>query len=119
MQRGCTEVRDMDSMQSPQSSPRSKSWLLLLVVVATLAVLVLVLAGRRWLGSGDDSPLHAPHSADVRPDDPRLTFQTPYRNVRPEVKYVGDTACAGCHPSQAKTYRQHPMGRSLAPLAEA
>src|SRR5262249_3725696 len=50
-------------------------------------------------------------------DDPRLTYVTPYRNVRPEVQYVGDAACAQCHPTQADTYRHHPMGRSLAPVA--
>lgn len=49
--------------------------------------------------------------------DPRLTYATPYRNVRPEVKYVGDAVCAECHDGHAKTFRQHPMGRSLAPVA--
>ena len=46
------------------------------------------------------------------PADPRYTFFTPYRNVRPEVKYVGDAACAGCHAGIDKSYHQHPMGRS-------
>ncbi len=105
----------MGPVQSPHPAPGNKSWLLLLVVVATLALLVLAIAGRRRQRSGDDPP----RKAGVRPDDPRLTFATPYRNVRPEVKYVGDAACAGCHPGQAKTYRNHPMGRSLAPLAAA
>src|SRR5438067_13883708 len=50
--------------------------------------------------------------------DPRHTFATPYRNVHPDVKYVGDAECAACHPSQAETYREHPMGRSFAPVAE-
>src|SRR5262249_8529208 len=53
------------------------------------------------------------------PEDPRLTFATPFLNVRPEVKYVGDEVCAGCHEGHAKTYHQHPMGRSLAPLTAA
>ncbi len=47
-------------------------------------------------------------------EDPRLTFPTPYRNVRPGVAYVGDTACAPCHADIAKTYHEHPMGRSAA-----
>ncbi len=50
-------------------------------------------------------------------DDPRLTVATPFRNVRPEVKYVGDEACGQCHLRQAETYRQHPMGRSLSAVA--
>jgi tetratricopeptide (TPR) repeat protein len=52
-------------------------------------------------------------------DDPRLTFDTPYQNVRPDVKYVGSGQCASCHPDQTASYRQHPMGRSLAPVAKA
>src|SRR5581483_8927674 len=48
-----------------------------------------------------------------------LTFPTPYRNVRPDVSYVGDQACAGCHPGQSASYRNHPMGRSAAPTTEA
>jgi predicted CXXCH cytochrome family protein len=51
--------------------------------------------------------------------DPRLTFNTPFRNVRPEVKYVGDEVCGRCHPKIAESYAQHPMGRSLAPVAQA
>ena len=53
------------------------------------------------------------------PTDPRLTFATPYRNVRPEVGYVGDEACSVCHPRIAATYRHHPMGRSLSAVARA
>jgi tetratricopeptide (TPR) repeat protein len=51
--------------------------------------------------------------------DPRAAQVTPYRNVAPGVKYVGDAACAQCHLGQAETFRQHPMGRSLAPLKTA
>ncbi len=47
------------------------------------------------------------------PEDPRQTFATPYRNVRPEVKYVGGAVCAKCHAAIAESYRRHPMGRSL------
>jgi hypothetical protein len=61
-----------------------------------------------------DPPAPAP-----APEDPRLTYATSYRNVRPEVRYVGQQACAGCHPKQAASYRDHPMGRSLAPIASA
>lgn len=86
-------------------------WLLSGAVVALLAIVVVWW----WLssrpGNGDDS------QAVVV--DPRLTYPTPYRNVRPEVKYVGDQVCAECHLNHVKTYRHHPMGRALAPLAEA
>jgi hypothetical protein len=55
-----------------------------------------------------------PVEPDLPPPDPRLTFDTPYRNVKPGVRYLGDAACAGCHPTIDKTYHQHPMGRSAA-----
>jgi hypothetical protein len=44
--------------------------------------------------------------------DPRLTFPTRYRNVRPEVAYVGDKRCAGCHRRIWQAYRRHSMGQS-------
>src|SRR5207302_4052321 len=50
-------------------------------------------------------------------DDPRSTNETPFPNVRPEVKYVGDDTCARCHTTIAESYHRHPMGRSLAPVA--
>jgi len=53
------------------------------------------------------------------PLDPRLTYPTRYRNVRPEVAYVGAERCAGCHREIAARYRGHPMGQSLAPLDDA
>src|SRR5262249_9073755 len=37
----------------------------------------------------------------------------------PEVAYLGDAACARCHAQIAQSYRQHPMGRSLTPIASA
>src|SRR5437660_309401 len=55
-------------------------------------------------------------NAVVQSADPRLSYPTPYRNVRPDVKYVGDDACGQCHPAVAESYHKHPMGRSLAPM---
>lgn len=49
-------------------------------------------------------------------DDPRLTFPSPYLNVRPGVRYVGDSRCGDCH-SQSATYARHPMARSTASAA--
>jgi len=46
------------------------------------------------------------------PADPRLTFDTPFRNVRPDVQYVGDAACAVCHKELTDSYHRHAMGRS-------
>jgi Flp pilus assembly protein TadD len=38
-----------------------------------------------------------------------------YRNVKPDVAYVGDAKCAECHDAICGTYHQHPMGRSAIP----
>jgi thioredoxin-like negative regulator of GroEL len=43
---------------------------------------------------------------------------SPYRNARPGIGYVGDAACARCHREIARAYREHPMGRSLAPIGD-
>ena len=50
--------------------------------------------------------------------DPRLAYPSPFRNVRPEVAYVAEDRCAECHADIAAKYREHPMGRSLAPVAD-
>ncbi|HLJ98133.1 MAG TPA: tetratricopeptide repeat protein [Gemmataceae bacterium] len=59
------------------------------------------------------------HARDAPAGDPRNTFPTPYRNVRPEVRYVGDKTCALCHAGLAESFHRHPMGRSLAPISDA
>ncbi len=43
--------------------------------------------------------------------------RSPWKNAGPDVAYVGDAACARCHADIAVTFRHHPMGRSLAPIA--
>ncbi len=81
---------------------------------ATLAALaVVVAAGAFWLVRRARRP-------DLPPavEDPRLTYATPFRNVRPDVGYVGDEACARCHRDHAESYRRHPMARSFFPTAE-
>jgi hypothetical protein len=49
--------------------------------------------------------------------DPRLDYAGPFQNIHPGVRYVGDARCAECHQKKAQTYHQHPMGRSLLPIA--
>src|SRR5947209_2940305 len=84
-------------------------------VAAVLAALGLsAYAAWKWWPGASEVPA-APASA--APDDPRLTYPTPFRNVRPGVKYVGDQVCAGCHAGVAETFHHHPMGRSFAPTA--
>jgi Flp pilus assembly protein TadD len=45
-------------------------------------------------------------------NDPRLTYPTIFRNVKPQVAYMGDSNCAQCHQELCTTFHQHPMGRS-------
>jgi tetratricopeptide (TPR) repeat protein len=74
------------------------------LVVVVLLVVAFVKWGRKPEISQEDQ-------------DPRLTYPTPYRNVQPDVKYVGDHVCADCHANQAETFQHHPMGRSLLPVS--
>ncbi len=43
--------------------------------------------------------------------------RSPWKNARLDVQYVGDAACARCHAEIADTFRRHPMGRSMSPIA--
>jgi hypothetical protein len=89
-----------------------RTWLVL-AVGAALALAGLGVAWMWWPDGRSKEPISA-----VAPD-PRLTFPTPFRNVRPGVKYVGDKVCAECHADLSKSLRQHPMGQALAPVATA
>ena len=44
---------------------------------------------------------------------------SPYEKTRLGVKYLGDASCLRCHAEIARTYKNHPMGRSLYPIAPA
>lgn len=89
-----------------------------------IALGVLILAGvaALWYGathlatplpsSNPSSEVADDLNPDPPPPDPRLTFPTVFRNVKPDVAYVGDSRCADCHGDICATYRNHPMGRS-------
>jgi Flp pilus assembly protein TadD len=82
----------------------------LAVVVGLAAVLAAGYGLWRWKGGPADPSRDA---------DPRVVFDTPFLNVKPDVKYVGDERCAACHAEIAGHYRKHPMGRSAATAAKA
>ncbi len=83
-------------------------------MVVVIAIAALLAAGGWYLFQTDSTELLNVIPLDEPTPDPRLTFDTPFRNVRPNVAYVGDAACANCHSDIDKTYHQHPMGRSAA-----
>jgi hypothetical protein len=81
------------------------------LLTAGLALVLGGLALGAWLlWRGGPAPAALP--------DPRLTYLSPYRNVRPEVAYVAEERCAECHADIAAKYRMHPMGRSLGTVAD-
>ncbi len=77
---------------------------------AGVIVLLLVLGSSAAVVTWRTSP-----SISLRQSD----IGSPYKNTRLEVRYVGDAACIRCHAEIAETYRKHPMGRSLSPIATA
>ena len=51
--------------------------------------------------------------------DPRLNYAGPYQNVNPAVQYVPEERCGDCHADKARSFAEHPMGRSLLPISRA
>src|SRR5258706_15334916 len=86
-------------------------WLLAGACVAAVIGAVIIYA------PGSTPP--GPPSRSAPAPDPRLVYTGPYLNIHPDVKYVGDAACADCHFDQHDSFRHHPMGRSMLTLAEA
>ena len=86
-------------------------------VVLGAGIVALALAG--WWFFLRPEPPAPPPAENGPPSDPRLTFETPFRNVRPEVRYVGDRACADCHADLVESFHHHPMGRSAALILKA
>jgi tetratricopeptide (TPR) repeat protein len=103
--------------ESPPRPFRGGAWLVALGALGVLAVTAGLLAYfHPWRGR-TGIPATQPPSA-LPADDPRLTYQGPYANVRPEVEFVGDEACAACHDKETQSFRRHPMGRSILPMTE-
>jgi hypothetical protein len=93
---------------------RRSLWAALAAAVALPGLLGLLLWGRSL--RRDQGP--APPPAAALPADPRAAYDGPFQNIHPDVQYVGSDACAGCHVEIAQSFRQHPMGRSLRPVAD-
>src|SRR5262245_50377429 len=81
------------------------------IVVVSVLVLSATVAGVFIYRANRQVPHQEPTLRPIA--DPRLTFQTPFENVRPDVAYVGDARCAECHRDIARHYSRHPMGRSM------
>lgn len=94
----------------PSDSFRSPRLLAIGALVLVLGVTAAFLAWRH-LPRGS-LPVAAP------PADPRLAYTGRFLNVHPDVDYVGSAVCGECHVAETKSYRAHPMGRSLALIAD-
>jgi tetratricopeptide (TPR) repeat protein len=111
-----------NAFSDPDPSPRppaaQRPWRRRVWLGFSISFAVLGLLAGFWAFhtlSRDDSP---PEIASARSfADPRLTYAGPFRNVRPNVRYVGDARCVKCHRKKAETFARHPMGRSLVPIA--
>ncbi len=89
------------------------------VSAAGLVLLIGLGAVGAWLASrGAPNRSDPVPAAPAAPTDPRRTYTGPYRNIDPDVQYAGDASCVGCHEDIARSYARHPMGRSLAPVAD-
>ncbi len=44
---------------------------------------------------------------------PPPSLRSPFLNTQPGIAYVGSARCGQCHPAEATTYAEHPMGRSV------
>ena len=106
----CVKAASSPSVPSP-SGRSFPTWgfalIAILVVVIALTILVIPPA----LNSDGSSEFKFVER--VAP-----AFTSPYRNTKPGVAYVGDTACAGCHAKTCETYHAHPMGRSMGAVAD-
>lgn len=96
---------------------RRYAWLVLGIAVVALTGAAAA-AYRFWWKPGPAVATPMVEAPATPPVDPRLAYPGPYRNVHPDVKYVGDAACTKCHSDVAATYAHHPMGRSLAPITD-
>lgn len=83
--------------------------------VAIAAAAVGILAAIYWLRPGPERP--PPLPGDSGTPLPPLTV-SPFLNTAAGVQYVGDAACVDCHADQCRSYRRHPMGRSLFAAAD-
>ncbi len=104
-----SETSPVESSTSSESRPVGPRGRAIRLLVAALAAAAAAAAVASWRAGP------SPARRAVRP----LEVVSPYANARPGVAYVGDAACARCHADIAADYRRHPMGRSLAPIAEA
>ncbi len=96
-----------------ESTPTNRGRTLLAGTLAALFLSLGCFFMARWLLSVPTDNHPASESTD-----PRRAYRGPYRNIHPDVGYVGDAACFDCHKEIAQSFARHPMGRSLVRVEE-
>jgi tetratricopeptide (TPR) repeat protein len=86
-----------------------------LLLIALAGVFLAAGLAARWRNGASSVP--QPITQDSSSIDPRVAYSGPYRNVRPNVAYVGDAVCLECHAEKAG-FHNSAMGRSLVPIAQ-
>ena len=94
--------------ETPVRRPWPVRAYLLLAVVLT----VTAFAAYHYFRPTPPAPPPLAHRPYDPPLDPWTLHPSPFRNTGLGVKYLGDAACAACHPAIDRSYHQHPMGRS-------
>ncbi len=104
----------MDARRAPAIGPSARRPRFPIVILtASLLVLSLAALWTFW-------PARGSHGHASRREQRESSWpESPWKNARPDVKYVGAAACARCHTDIAATFAQHPMGRSLTPIRAA
>src|SRR5579883_124074 len=96
----------------PTAQQFSRRSLRFVILAACLLVVGAVVV---WFFLNSSTPTVAP--PQPASSDPRVTYAGPFRNVHPDATTVGSERCAKCHPDVARVYANHPMGRSVLPIA--
>ena len=103
-------VMDTQPLRRWEAPSFGRSLGAIVVLLVLVLIVFLIMAVTKWRSKSEKTPV-----ADNSP----LNFDSPYRNVRPDVRYVGDEVCSRCHAALAAAYRKHPMSRSLARVSVA
>jgi len=110
-----SEIRmDLPSINNKRPAHSYRGFLLFVLAILLLIGVVQHLTNPKLFHWNRQPPEARPSNSENGKSTPVLAFQ----NTRRDVRYVGDESCAACHPTQAATYRRHPMGRSFAPIAD-
>jgi len=95
-----------------RSGPRVRLSVLRMGIYALIVSLAVAAVFGIYSAFFRGEPLRRP-GPQIALRDPRVDYVGPFLNVNPTVRYVPDEQCADCHADKARSFAEHPMGRSL------